>query len=223
MSSDPAVIASTNPGTATRNDWKNARVSSPATKLKLLIISGPSGAGKSTVVRALLSAYPHLVQRSVSVTTRPPRPGEVPGVDYHFWTKDQFLAERDNDAFLEYKEVFGRGDWYGTLRREVEAGTKAGRRVLLEIDVEGMKEVLAQGVDALTVFIHPGSMQELEKRLRARATDSEEAIQRRLEVAQREMDALPLFQHEVINDDKNRAVTAIAQLLATQHQTDQVR
>jgi guanylate kinase len=223
MSSDPAVIAPTTAGTTTRNDWNNARVSSPATKLKLLIIAGPSGAGKSTVVRALLSGYPHLVQRSTSVTTRAPRPGEVPGVDYHFWTKDQFLAERDNDGFLEYKEVFGRGDWYGTLRREVEAGAKAGRRVLLEIDVEGMKEVLAQDVDALTVFIHPGSMQELEKRLRARATDSEEAIQRRLEVAQREMDALPLFQHEVINDDKDRAVTAIAQLLTTQHQTDQVR
>lgn len=222
MSSNPATMATTSAGTATRNDWTHPRVSSSATKPKLLIISGPSGAGKSTVVRALLTSYPHLVQRSVSVTTRQPRPGEVPDVDYHFWTKEQFQAERERDGFLEYKEVFGRGDWYGTLRREVEAGANTARRVLLEIDVEGMKEVLSQDVDALTIFIHPGSMEELEKRLRARGTDTEDAIRRRLEVAQREMDALTLFQHEVINDDIDRAVLAIAQLLANQTVTDQI-
>jgi guanylate kinase len=114
---------------------------------------------------------------------------------------------------LECKEVFGRGDWYGTLRREVEEGTRLGRRVLLEIDVEGMKEILKQNVDAITVFLHPGSMEELERRLRARGTDSEAAIARRLEVAKAEMASLPLFQHEIINDDKSRAIAAIRQLI----------
>lgn len=194
-------------------EWNQRSVSSPETKLKLLIISGPSGAGKSTVVRELLTTCPDLLQRSVSATTRPPRAGEVDGVDYHFWTKEQFERERRANGFLECKEVFGRGDWYGTLRREVEEGTRLGRRVLLEIDVEGMKEILKQNVDAITVFLHPGSMEELERRLRARGTDSEAAIARRLEVAKAEMASLPLFQHEIINDDKSRAIAAIRQLI----------
>src|SRR6187551_837559 len=111
-----------------RGSKREVRVSSQPTKLKLLIISGPSGAGKSTVVREILATCPDLVQRSVSATTRCPRPGEVSGVDYHFWTKEHFESERKRNAFLECKEVFGRGDWYGTLRTEVEAGTRAGRR-----------------------------------------------------------------------------------------------
>jgi guanylate kinase len=197
---------------------KPGRVTSPSVKPKLLIISGPSGAGKSTVVRALLEAHADLLQRSVSATTRAPRAGEVPGVDYHFWTKEAFQKHRDQNAFLEFKEVFGRGDWYGTLRREVEEGNRAGRRVLLEIDVEGMKEVLRQEVDAITVFLHPGSMEELERRLRSRGTDSAEAIQRRLEVARREMESIPLFQFEVINDDKERAIAEIRDLLI-QHES----
>lgn len=191
------------------------RVTSSVVRPRLLIISGPSGAGKSTVVRALLAAQPDLLQRSVSATTRAPRQGEVPGVDYQFWTKEEFQKERDQGAFLEFKEVFGRGDWYGTLRREVVDGNRAGRRVLLEIDVEGAKEVLKQDVDAITVFIHPGSMEELERRLRLRGTDSQESIQRRLEVAQREMDAKPLYQYEVINDDKERAIAQIREIVTT--------
>jgi guanylate kinase len=206
---------------ATRREFKRVvRVSSQPTKLKLLIISGPSGAGKSTVVREILTMCPDLVQRSVSATTRAPRAGEVDGVDYHFWTKERFLSERQRNAFLESKEVFGRGDWYGTLRTEVEAGTRAGRRVLLEIDVEGMKEVIKHDVDAITVFIHPGSMEELQRRLRARGTDSDEAIRRRLEVAKAEMESLPLFQHEVINDDKQRAIAAIRDLLKEHNRTE---
>jgi guanylate kinase len=196
-------------------------VSSAAPKLRLLIISGPSGAGKSTVVREILATAKDQVQRSVSATTRAPRNGEINGVDYHFWTKERFQQYRDQDAFLECKEVFGRGDWYGTLKQEVEEGTRAGRRVLLEIDVEGMKEVLKQNVDAMTIFIHPGSMEELERRLRARGTDSEDAIKRRMEVARREMESLPLYQHEVINDDKARAIAEIRQLLAKQNSPDQ--
>lgn len=192
---------------------KQGRVTSQVAKPRLLIISGPSGAGKSTVVRALLEAHPNLLERSVSATTRAPRTGEVPGVDYHFWTAEEFQSHRDRGDFLEFKEVFGRGDWYGTLRCEVEEGNRAGRRVLLEIDVEGMKEVLKQDVDSITVFLHPGSMEELERRLRLRGTDSPEAIQRRLEVARREMESLPLFEHEVINDDKDRAIAEIRDLL----------
>lgn len=172
-------------------------------------------------MREILRSCPDLVQRSVSATTRAPRNGEVEGVDYHFWTKEQFEKQRKQNAFLECKEVFGRGDWYGTLRSEVEEGTRAGRRVLLEIDVEGMKEVLKQEVDALTIFLHPGSMEELERRLRARGTDSAEAIRRRLEVAKEEMKSISLYQHEIINDDIERAVLAIRQLLTQQLTPDQ--
>lgn len=198
---------------ATPGEGNYNRVSSQAVKPRLLIISGPSGAGKSTVVRALLTAHPDLLQRSVSATTRAPRQGEVPGVDYQFWTKEEFQKHRDLGAFLEFKEVFGRGDWYGTLRREVVEGNRAGRRVLLEIDVEGMKEVLKQDVDAITVFLHPGSMEELERRLRLRGTDTPESIERRLEVAKREMDSQSLYQYEVINVDKDQAIAEIRDLL----------
>ena len=179
----------------------------------LVIISGPSGAGKSTVVQDLLQKCPLPLVVSVSATTRAARPGEIDGQHYHFLTHEEFQQRRENDEFLEYKEVFSRGDWYGTLRSEVSSGLTSGKWVVLEIDVEGAFSVLEQGTDAVTVFIHPGSMEELEKRLRARGTETEDSLQRRLKVAKKEMATMDRYRHEVVNDDKDRAVEELSQLL----------
>ena len=138
---------------------------------KLVIISGPSGAGKSTVLKRLLDDCPLPLELSVSVTTRGPRPGEQDGVDYRFLSQEEFTRRRQQGQFLEWKEVFGRGDFYGTLNDTVTAGLNAGKWVVLEIDVEGAMMVLGQRGDAITVFLHPGSPQELEKRLRDRGTE----------------------------------------------------
>jgi guanylate kinase len=180
---------------------------------KLVIISGPSGAGKSTVVRRLLEVCPLPLKLSVSATTRPPRPGEIDGRDYHFLTMDEFLRRQANGEFLESKEVYGRGDYYGTLRSETAAGLAQGKWVILEIDVEGALAVLEQEPAAMTIFLHPGSMNELERRLRSRGTDSESSIQRRLEVARREMAVLNRYRYEVVNDTVDRAVHEICKIL----------
>ena len=180
---------------------------------KLAIISGPSGAGKSTVVKQLLSSCPLPLQLSVSATTRSPRPGERDGVEYHFLSSEEFARRRSNDEFLECKEVFGRGDWYGTLRTAVTAGLSAGKWVLLEIDVEGAMSVLAQRPDVVTIFLHPGGLDELERRLRARGTETEDSIRRRLEVASRELTFRPNYRHEVINRTVSQAVRDICEIL----------
>jgi guanylate kinase len=147
------------------------------------------------------------------VTTRPPRPGEADGVDYFFVSPERFAELRRQNAFLEHKEVFGRGDWYGTLRQTVTAGRRAGNWLVLEIDVQGALAVLDQDPHCLTIFLHPGSMFELERRLRARGTESEEAIQRRLEVAAAEMKVCPRYQFEVINHEVSQAAREICELL----------
>jgi guanylate kinase len=186
---------------------------------KLVIISGPSGAGKSTVVRQLLATCPLPLVLSVSATTRKARPGERDGVDYHFLSQAEFARRRAAGEFLECKEVFGRGDWYGTLYSEVSAGLLARKWVVLEIDVEGAMAVLEQRPDAITVFLHPGSLDELEKRLRARGTETEESIQRRLEVARRELQFMPRYRFEVVNDTVDAAVERICRALKTREGT----
>lgn len=186
---------------------------SAGTTGKLVIISGPSGAGKSTVLDRVLKECPRTLELSVSATTRRPRPGEEDGVNYHFLTKDEFFRRRENGEFLEWKEVFGRGDFYGTLRETVTAGLNAGKWVVLEIDVEGAMMVL-ESQEAITIFLHPGSMQELERRLRERKTETEESLQRRLEVARHEMTFIDRYNHEVVNDTIEQAVQEICDILA---------
>ncbi len=180
---------------------------------RIVIISGPSGAGKSTVVRRLLEVCALPLTLSVSATTRAPRPGEIDGQDYHFLTVAEFQRRRENGDFLESKEVFARGDYYGTLRSETASGLSQGKWVILEIDVEGALSVLEQDPTAITIFLHPGSMTELERRLRSRGTDSEPSIQRRLEVARREMAVLDHYRYEVVNDTVDRAVQEICEIL----------
>jgi guanylate kinase len=180
---------------------------------KLIIISGPSGAGKSTVVNRLLAECPLPLTLSVSATTRQPRPGETHGKEYWFLSPEDFAARKVRGDFLEAKEVFGRGYWYGTLAETVSSGLKFGKWVILEIDVHGAATVLEVHPDAITIFIHPGSLAELERRLRNRGTESEANISRRLEVASEELAMMHRYTHEVINQEVDQAVAELCALL----------
>ena len=180
---------------------------------KLIIISGPSGVGKTTVLKQLFATCPLPLKPSVSATTRTLRPGEVDGQSYHFLDPADFQRRRDAGEFLECIEVFGRGHWYGTLREPVQTGMEAGKWIVLEIDVEGADEVLKHYPDAITIFVHPGSIEELERRLRGRGTETEDALARRLEVASRELAAADRYCHTVVNKTIDQTVNDICQLL----------
>lgn len=188
-----------------------------ATPGRLIIISGPSGAGKSTVVRRLLNECELPLVLSVSATTRARRPDEIDGKDYFFMAESEFQRRRDAGDFLECKEVFGLGCWYGTLREQVASGLSAGNWVILEIDVQGALAVLDEKeFNPITLFIHPGGMDELEDRLRSRNTETEEAICARLETASSEMLYMHRYQYEVINGSVDAAVAEICQILNDQ-------
>ena len=192
---------------------------------KLIIISGPSGAGKSTVVKQLLEDCDLPLVTSISATTRKPRDSEKDGVDYFFLDEPRFLELRKAGAFLECKQNFGLQHWYGTLHDQVAAGLKAGKWVILEIDVMGAMDILEDGrFDPITIFIHPGGMNELEKRLRARGTETEHTLTARLETAAAEMRYMSRYKYEVINEAVPSAVAEICQILQSQthnHKQDQ--
>jgi guanylate kinase len=182
---------------------------------KLVVISGPSGAGKTTLLKRLYAASPVALVTSVSATTRPPRPGEVDGVDYHFLTKEDFARRRERGEFLECFEVYQRGDWYGTLKSEVTPRLAAGKWVVLEIDVQGTLAVLEQYPQAVTIFVRPSSLAELERRLRDRGTESEAALERRLEVARRELASVDRYRFQVVNDNVDQALQQLRDILSS--------
>lgn len=180
---------------------------------QLIIISGPSGVGKSSVVQRLVQRCELPLELSVSATTRSPRLGERHGRDYFFLSREDFQSHREQGDFLECAEVFGRGDWYGTLRQPVTSGLNEGKWIILEIDVEGAQQVLRHFPQAITIFLHPGSPQELERRLRGRKTESEDAIQRRLAVARHELSFADQYRFVVVNEQIDDAVNEICQIL----------
>ncbi len=182
---------------------------------KLIIVSGPSGAGKTTVLRGVFERFDgrQILLSSVSATTRPPRPDEVDGVDYHFLTKEEFDLRRQRGEFIECFEVFGRGYWYGTLKSEVSTGLEAGKWVVLEIDVQGAMAVMQSYPDAISIFVLPDSVEELQRRLRGRGTETEEALQRRLQQANSELALAGQYGYRVVNDDLDRAVQEICDIL----------
>lgn len=182
---------------------------------RLIIISGPSGAGKSTVVRELLRSCPLPLAKSISATTRQPRDAERDGVDYFFLTEERFAELRAVGAFLECKQNFGLKHWYGTLREQVDAGLKAGKWLILEIDVQGAMEIMdCSPLDPITIFIHPGGLEELERRLRSRGTETEESLAARLETAAAEMQYMCRYRYEVINGNVAAAAAEICQILS---------
>lgn len=180
---------------------------------KIVIISGPSGVGKTSVLRELFSECKLPLVESISATTRQRRPGETVGKSYHYLSESEFQKRRQNNEFLEYCEVFGYGHWYGTLRQPVSTGLEEGNWIVLEVDVEGAAKVLKTYPDAITIFIHPGSIEELERRLRGRGTESEEILKRRLEVAKQELDASSIYRHIVTNQSVEQTVNDICDLL----------
>ncbi|MEX0677813.1 MAG: guanylate kinase [Pirellulales bacterium] len=188
----------------------------PTSPGKLIVISGPSGAGKTTLVKRLFEECPHLV-KSVSATTRFPRPGERDGVDYHFLSVDQFERRRRAGEFLECFEVFDGGTWYGTLQREVAPSLEAGKSIVLEIDVQGAMAVVKRYPQAITIFVLPSSpdksLDELQRRLRGRGTENEESIRRRLAAARRELDCADRYRYQVVNDDVEAAVKKFCDII----------
>ncbi|MGO9898883.1 MAG: guanylate kinase [Solirubrobacteraceae bacterium] len=170
---------------------------------KVLVITGPSGVGKGTLIRALLARIPQLAL-SVSATTRPPRPGEQDGLSYHFLAPEQFEAHVAAGDFVEHARYSGNS--YGTLRSELERQLATGTPVVLEIEVQGARQIRAAMPEAVAVFIAPPAREALRERLRGRGTDSPEQISLRLQTADAELDARKEFAHVVVNDDLQLAI-----------------
>lgn len=170
----------------------------------VVVLTAPSGAGKTTIAHRLLEAMPEM-QFSVSATTRPARPGETDGVDYHFLSPEEFQRRIEDGDLLEYEEVYP-DRYYGTLRSEVETKTEDGP-VLLDIDVEGalnVKQIF--GDEALVLFIAPPSLDELRRRLKGRGTEDDKSLQTRLDRVEREMSQAEAFDGVIVNDDLEQAV-----------------
>ncbi len=170
---------------------------------KLVVISGPSGAGKGTVVKELLNIYEKKQEPlylSVSATTRSPREGEIDGVNYYFITEEEFEQKILENDFLEYNK-YGTGKYYGTLKSQVFTYLNKGYDVILEIDINGYKQIINNYKDAIGIFIMPPSLEVLEQRLRDRKTETEENIQKRLKTAREELENIDLYPYIVINQD----------------------
>jgi len=179
----------------------------------LFVISAPSGAGKTSLVRAVLSARPALVL-SVSYTTRTPRPQEIDGRDYHFVSAARFQELAAQGAFLEHAQVFD--NWYGTGRDQVVRRLQAGEHVLLEIDWQGARQIRLGMPDCISIFILPPSRGALEQRLRARRTDNDQVIARRLADAAADMSHCLEFDYAIVNDRFEQAVGEMLQIIEGQ-------
>ena len=180
---------------------------------KLIIISGPSGAGKGTVLRRVREEGLFPLVMSVSATTRAKRPGEEDGVDYFFLTREDFLARRGRGEFLESFEVYPGGALYGTLAEPVMRQLKAGKWVVLEIDVKGARQVRRSFPDAVSIFVQPPSFEVLEERLRGRGTESEESLAKRLAQAKSELASADEYKYRVVNDRLDDAVADLTAIL----------
>jgi guanylate kinase len=178
---------------------------------RVFVITGPSGVGKGTLIRGLMERLPQL-ELSVSATTRPPRPGEGEGVDYHFLSPQEFERRVREGDFVEHADYAGRR--YGTLRSELDRRVGAGVPVVLEIEVQGARQVREAMPEAVQVFIAPPSLEALRTRLIGRGTDDPQEVERRLRVAEQELAAQSEFGHVVVNDRLEDALDQLTEIVA---------
>ncbi len=180
-------------------------------KGKLIIYSGPSGVGKGTVRKELFKLDDLKLTYSISMTTRSPREGEIEGIDYFFVTKDYFEQEIKNGAFLEYAVFVG--NYYGTPKKYVDELLDKGFNVMLEIEIEGAKQVMEKCPEAISIFLMPPSFDALEARIRGRRTEEEEIVQMRLNKARHELNLYDKYQYVVVNDSVEKAKEEIANII----------
>ena len=178
---------------------------------RVFVITGPSGVGKGTLIRGVMERLPAL-ELSVSATTRAPRPGEQNGRDYHFLAPEEFERRVQAGEFVEHADYAGRR--YGTLRGELEQRVRSGAPVVLEIEVQGARQVRAAMPEAVQVFIAPPSLEALRTRLNGRGTDGNEEVERRLGVAEQELAARDEFAHVVVNDRLEDALDQLAEIVS---------
>lgn len=181
----------------------------------VFILSAPAGTGKTTLVRMLEEEFPRAVKASVSYTTRPIRPKEEKGRDYHYISVEEFQKKIKHEDFLEYAEVFGH--YYGTSKEFVEKERMRGRHVVLVIDTQGKEQVM-RSLNAVSIFISPPSLAVLKERLINRKTDSEAVIEKRLRVAEKEMKQIPFYDYHIVNDQLEVAYAALRSIfIAEEH------
>lgn len=178
----------------------------------LVVISGPAGTGKGTVVKELVQNG--CAELSVSATTRAPREGEENGIHYHFLSKEQFESMIHEDGFLEYAEYCN--NYYGSPKKPIQTWLGEGKNVILEIEVEGCQKIKEQNPDCISIFIMPPSMEELEKRLRNRGTETEDVIQKRLKRAEEEIEISQKYDYIIVNDTVDKCVSDIRNVLDTE-------
>lgn len=181
----------------------------------LIVLSGPSGVGKGTVRKALFELEGHDLVYSTSMTTRPPRDGEVDGEDYYFVTREEFEKRIEEDKFLEYAEFVG--NYYGTPKDKVEEQMNQGKEVVLEIEVQGALQVREKAKDAVFVFIAPPTKEALNRRLLRRGTEDPETIQRRMDKAEREFPLAHKYDYIVVNDEVTNAADRILAIIRAEH------
>ena len=183
---------------------------------QVVVLSGPSGSGKTTIVNKLIANSPVSLLKSVSATTRLPRPLEIDGDDYHFLSDAEFRVKLAAGEFIEHAEVFSSGFFYGTLHSELDRAWAQKSWAFLEIDVEGALNVMQLYPDAVTIFLKTPSPEEFERRLRARGTETEEVIRKRLATAAKELEFAERYRHVVVNDELDRAVSEICEILKSE-------
>ena len=176
----------------------------------MFLLSAPSGSGKTTMLEALLKRDPERV-RSVSATTRPPRPGERHGKDYFFFSRARFRRGIARGEFLEHARVLQ--NWYGTPRGPIKKALQAGKDVLLGIDIQGARQIRRSGLPATTIFLLPPSLKVLRQRLKRRATETPAQIRDRLRLARKELKEVGRYDYAVVNDELREAVTAVEAIL----------
>lgn len=183
----------------------------PHKRGKLFIISGPSGAGKGSVIQKAREIGPD-IKTTISVTTRPKRPGEKDGVDYHFVTEEDFDDKVKKGYFVEWVELYGYK--YGTPKDQVDDAVRTGENIFLEIDIQGAGEVKKLMPESVLIFIMPPSLEELEKRLKRRKTEKEETLTKRIRLAKEEIAAYDFYDYVIVNDKLDKAAKELADIIS---------